>query len=265
MMRIINNKEMRFVGLQRCGNHAIINWVLSQCRGKMLFLNFITPNSNPYMTAAQDRLPRFCKDFNLKKEQQRLSVKDYLLYSYEDNDLSDVFNIEFERQHDQYVGMSAKRYDVLVLRDVFNFFACRLKFLDGPYIGKIPLNSLENTAKLISLWKMYALEYMGRTNYLKYNKLVISYNKWFMDKDYRRMIADQLSLKFTDDGIDRIAVSSTFENKKDGDAGAQGLRVLERWKSFVNNSFYRSIFIDKELIELSDTIFGEIHGTEILF
>ncbi len=76
MTQIINKKEFRFVGLQRSGNHAVINWILSQCKGEKIFLNFAQPYNNPYKTSYQERLLHFCQDFDIYQELQNPSFKD---------------------------------------------------------------------------------------------------------------------------------------------------------------------------------------------
>lgn len=259
----INRKEIRFVGLQRSGNHAIINWILSQIAGKVLFLNFVKPNTNPFETAVQDRLIGFTDYCDCESESQQ-AARDCLLYSYEDDGLGEVFSEEFEKRHDAWVGTSEQRYDVLVIRDIFNFIACRLQWAINPerysYTGKIPFTTWENIYKVVELWKMYAREYLGETSYLKNNKVVISYNRWFLDREYRSQIASALSIAFTDRGFNVCAVKSTFENLNEGEEGADKLQVLSRWRYFSDNDLYRKILRDKELVALSHMIFGEIAG-----
>ena len=40
--------------------------------------------------------------------------------------------------------------------------------------------------------------------------------------------------------------------------------MLERWKEYEGDPFYRALFGDEELVELSRQVFGEIEGTERL-
>ncbi len=79
---------------------------------------------------------------------------------------------------------------------------------------------------------MYAEEYLGNTCYLKYNKIVINYNKWFQCQDYRKQLAAQLCVEFTDESIDYCAVYDTFGKLREGETGARNLHVLERWKCY---------------------------------
>lgn len=45
---IVNQKEIRVVGLKRSGNHAIINWIRKQHHGEVWHLNKIPVKRNPY-------------------------------------------------------------------------------------------------------------------------------------------------------------------------------------------------------------------------
>lgn len=258
---IVNTNEIRVVGLQRGGNHAVINWILSQCEGRICFLNYVRPSSNPFATAVQNRLPKFSSTVDVTRELEEPSKKDWLLYSYEDDDLGDVASDLFERNHDKYLGKSLRRFDVLILRDPFNFFASRLHFTVhgdpvGHTFGKTPLNTEENVKKLVGMWKMYAREFLEETAYLKHNKICVSFNHWFSEESYRRRLALSLGLAFTDAGLDECAVFSTFENTRDGQLGARGLRVLDRWRSFVDHSIFLRVTQDAELQDLSRRIFG---------
>jgi hypothetical protein len=49
--RHLNRVEIRVIGMSRSGNHAIIDWVLSQARGRMCFLNCAEPGTNPFRSA----------------------------------------------------------------------------------------------------------------------------------------------------------------------------------------------------------------------
>jgi len=41
--------------------------------------------------------------------------------------------------------------------------------------------------------------------------------------------------------------------------------VLNRWRLFAEDSFYRQLLDNQELREYSERIFGHIPGTEVLF
>src|SRR5437764_14442767 len=45
---IVNRSEIRFIGMQRSGNHAVINWIARQSHGSMFFLSDVKLSKNPY-------------------------------------------------------------------------------------------------------------------------------------------------------------------------------------------------------------------------
>jgi len=186
------------------------------------------------------------------------SKKKLLLYNIEDCPPSKFHESSLEKHHDSWVGKSRERYDVLIVRDPFNFFASRLK------AGAV-LTGIDNVDDVKNLWKDYAKEYLGETNFLSHNKIIINFNQWFSSSQYRKLLADRLRLDFTDRGLEAVRHSSwsSFDGSK-FDGKAQEMPVLQRWKKFSDHSSYKNIFYDKELLDLSARIFGVIEGTEML-
>ena len=116
------------------------------------------------------------------------------------------------------------------------------------------------------LWVQYAREFLHETNYLKHHKICINYNRWFIDFEYRKELANQLEIKFTDAGMDRVVSlggGSSFDGQN-MDGAASKMAVLDRWKNFVDNPDYRRIFQNQALLAYSKKIFGDMPGTEIL-
>jgi hypothetical protein len=186
------------------------------------------------------------------------SMKKFLLYNIEDILPSRLNNNDLEKHHDSWVGRSREIFDVLIIRDPFNLFASRLKAGDV-------LTGIDNVDEIKSLWKYYAKEYLDETNFLSQNKITINFNQWFSSSHYRNVLADKLRLEFTDRGLEAVRFGSwsSFDGSK-FDGRAQEMQVLQRWKDFSDHFFYKMIFDDKELLDLSEKIFGDIEGTEIL-
>lgn len=261
----VNNVEMRVIGLARAGNHPIIDWIGRQFPGKRVcFVNNAQPKTNPFLTGhcQGDGYTIIFNNFliNAKYEQRmRFRKKDCLIYSYEDALLEDIADEDFEKNRERWVGKSLKRYDILILRDPFNLFASRLaaKFKkDRDIQSKID--------GLVKLWKDYANEYLGRTCFLKDNPVFVNYNQWFLDRGYRCGLANKLGISFTDEGLNNVVSMGTGSSfgGQSFDGKAQEMKVLERWKHFTDDEFYRSIFADDELVALSNEVFGVIPGTE---
>ena len=262
--KIINDKEIRVIGMKRTGNHAIINWIFSQLEETKCFLNYVAPSKNPFITfhktgtATEFPQEDFYKKFNIKAEQLGFfSKKKALIYSYEDDFLQDIYSKHFEKHHNRWVGKSKERHEILILRDPFNLFASRLK-LEELLDNVIPLRNDTGRDTVISLWKQYAKELLNETNFINKNKITVNYNSWVIDVKYRQQLAEHLNLEFSDikaKEVIPIGGGSSFDKDQ---TNATNMKLFERWKHFQNDKYFRELFEDKELIELSDAIFGEI-------
>ncbi len=298
MTRYINETEIRVCGLQRTGNHAVINWIGQQYpKEKVLFLNCVKPGKNPYITASDQESSQtiIFNQYKIDRTAEsggNLSEKDCLIYSFEDEELSDIFNYNYN----EHIGESKDIKNVLILRDPFNLFASRLKreIANGPG-NKISIH--DDKENLVNLWKSYALEYLDKSNVIKSNKVVVNFNKWAVSREYRISLAQQLNIPFTDKGFNDVTSvgggSSFDKNNIDFDTikrkkkkflqidfyrdlllkgkifsygkrflmqpiKAKDLKIGERWKVFKDNSLYRSLFEDKELIQLTEAIFDKV-------
>jgi hypothetical protein len=253
----VNRRELRIIGMSRSGNHAIINWIMRQAIGRVCFLNCAEPKTNPFRTARPmadgKRFSTVGCRVSLSQELQgNFSQKDWLLYSHEDCFLGMVVHDDFERNHDRYVGRSAERTDVLILRDPFNLFASRLQ---AQY-------SQVTARTAVRIWKQHAREFCGRRPYLPQGRVPISFNDWAVDRQYRRRIAERLGLGFTDAGFEEVSRTgggSSFDGTA-YDGRASGMDVLQRWKHCRQDERYLQLF-DRQMVELSEEIFGVIPGT----
>lgn len=276
---VVNQKEVRVLGLRRSGNHAIINWIGKQIQGQAVFMNHVRPLENPYRNQYENQLnPRHTpppKDWKYREldwwKQEKdgnFSLKDGLIYSYEDQELEKVAHPSFERKHDLYLGKSAERFDVIVMRDPFNLLASRLQ--TKPREDGVNFSMLEVYSRRYSLpelWISYAKECLSETNFLPNNKLVINYNQWFLDCNYRQQIARRLKLEFSDRGLNDVSASgrgSSFDGAKYAGNAAQ-MDVINRWKWFSDSSVYRELLKTEGLLDYSQKLFGSIPGTEILY
>ena len=265
---INNRKEFRIVGLSRSGNHGVINWIINQLEGKYCFLNCTEPKHNPYSTvrplSENGNLYRTnIEDFNLEQEKEgKFSSKDYLIYNHEDCFLGPL-NGKIERTgKKEWVGNSEEKKDILILRDPFNLFASRLKagLIKGHYThhGSKPISLLT----LNRLYKQHAREYLGEKNYLR-NKVLINFNLWARSREYRKNIANDLGIPFTDEGfreVTKVAGGSSFDGTKFSGM-AHKMDVNSRWKKYAEDPEYLELF-DPELTELATRIFGNIEPVE---
>jgi hypothetical protein len=276
---IVNQREIRVIGLRRSGNHTVINWIGKQTTGNSIFINHVKPLENPYRNQYENQL-------NLQRaiergadwkyrdlawwEQERkgnFSDKFCLMYSYEDQDIEKVAHPAFERMREIYLGKSQHQFDVIVMRDPYNLFASRLQTKprdEGPNFDM--LNVYSKRYSLPDLWVAYAKEALGETSFLCENKIFINYNRWFLEETYRRQVATELGLEFSDEGLNDISKAGRGSSF-DGDrfAGeAYRMDVLNRWRSYTENPTYLRLLKAEGVIEYSRKIFGDIPGTDAL-
>jgi len=253
-----NALEIRLAALRRSGSHALVHWLLSQLPGRGVFLNSCKPGENPYASCYRgDSAVQPAGAFDLDRERdQGPSPKDFLLYNYEDRELSAVFSDAFAAEHDRWLGTSARRFDLLVLRDPWNNLASLLRWARG---AVYPI-SLDSVAKAARLWKAYAREVLGETDLLRHQRTPVLFNLWVTDPGYRAELASRLGVPFTDAGRDEVAPwgPTTWGDSFDGfayDGRAGEMPVLERWRWCAEDPFYRGLF-DDETVELAERIFG---------
>jgi hypothetical protein len=290
-----NFLELRVFGLQRSGNHAIIEWILDQHVGKRTcFLNNVGHGGqDPFTTTRQVALAGFGSNSDI--EAVRRAHKDLLIYSYEDDlsrmrqgaTLTDaIYDQNFEAQRIRYVGESAHRINMIVLRDPFNFFASRLKKLDA-LTGTKDLDAIKES------WKLLAKRALRMGRDLSGEEFWVSYNDWVSDETYRRRLSTRLFGQFSDASLGYVSGhggGSSFDSDhgrislrvirrkwrrlldpkvyrhagrylrrlmaKDG----RNMKVLERWQEMRGQVLYRSLFRDGELLELSERLFGSLPG-----
>jgi len=251
--------EYRIIGMRRSGQHAIANWIIRQTRGSAWYINDINPNqsiddlNNPRSQPGQWYTDGF------EQETRTSTFSDNLVYNHEDWKVSDIQTVNTICQHDQYIGTSNIRYDVLVLRDPCNLFASRYYFRSG-----MPQDAQRWQWNDVDLWKSHAREFLGKTSHLENRKVVISFNQWVEDPAYRAALAGMLGLEFTDRGVNDVwHIGSTFDVKR-FDGQANRMDTSGRWKHAARLPEFLDIFRDNEVIELSQEIFGMTQATNYI-
>ena len=90
---VINEKEIRLVGLRRTGNHAIIVWIRAQHPEYTRHLNHPPAGENPY----QFLYTHFKKSKLREAARGNFSKNSLLLISYEDEKIEKVCSAKFEK------------------------------------------------------------------------------------------------------------------------------------------------------------------------
>lgn len=228
----------RISGMRRSGNHAVINWILKQLSGATCYNNNMGPFHPPENTIIKKFSIRGFSKFNL-------------LVSLEDKWCKDAF-LEFNPLK---FGQAKKQFNILILRDPYNMFASRWVWKDD--FGLLFREDKSHQKMIIDLWKDHARTFLKWQGDKESVRIPLNYNRWFEEKDYRKSIAVQLDLKFTDAGkedVTNYGHGSSFDGR-DLHKQASNLKVLERWKGTIDDPIYRGLFEDEELKELARNIF----------
>lgn len=290
-----NFLELRVFGLMRSGNHAIIEWMLNQHSGHpACFLNNVRHGDHdPFSHFAHRMLYNIHEEIDT--EALRVMSKRLLIFSYEDrfelgeqDFLESVFNPAFEANRREYIGQSENILDVMIIRDPFNCFSSRFKMLQttGPHSG------LADHTLIVRNWKAMAKKAIALRDAPEPNKIVVSYNRWVTDRNYRQELSRKLKGTFDDssrEATSEFGGGSSFQlapltprmiiaqRKKLLDRWryrmlghylkrfvaprAAKMKVFERWKLFVEDEDFKRALRDDEIRQLSEELFGELPGT----
>ena len=145
---------------------------------------------------------------------------------------------------------------------------------------------------IVQNWKSLARHAIELSSNPNNSQIVINYNRWVKSQIYRKELSSKLCGSFSDSSIDEISQyggGSSFDLPKLKliDALANFHKVFSmrrlknfraylkrmspqsprkdnlflRWKLFYHDPTFRKIFDDPELLNLSESLFGEIPGT----
>ena len=270
------DKEIRIFGIKRSGIHAISSWIyrhfLDKEQGKKTYaaivLNSVDVSLKKHQrkkgkyrsitilpTQIEAALKRKIKlpfraiipiseSFDLVQAQERLSNK------------KSSYNVlkKYYAKYYKVDEFSKEQITVLIYRSWANQLASALYIHDGPrtfWLHTTPLtypfHKCPTDFSFMDLKTQYELEALEATNILK-NKIIIIYDKWFVDIEYRKQIAGKLGLEFTDNGLNYVwkARSSFHDAKSDIQQKAQKMDVLNRYKYLDCNFTSRREYIIKK-------------------
>lgn len=241
---------------KRSGQHAILNWLCSQI-GEVIHFNnchFLQKNLVRKITPITGRVIHYENGHKndigtngSKVMKEYLNVHKSpatLLYSLED------FSIERKGELKKVV----KDYEptfLFILRDPYNWLASSMAHTELGSAG-VDLKWKVRIFKEIAKHVMNCDSFLGRPFFF------INYNSWYNDEEYRKDVCKRLNFNFVDDSarsnVPDFGGGSSFENTK-FDGNANKMSVMERWKSYRENSSYLHLINDKELHEIGNRLF----------
>jgi len=269
-----NNHLFLVYAMSRSGHHAIIDWIYHQFAGPKAFVNYMQLedralehrtqyyiNEKKYLTEIdsswsaeyrENKLREFQMEDNLARDFLFHQDKNLLLMNFENVNLS-ALPLRPERFVEQF-GSVAKFSNILIMRDLFNWLASKIKG-----------GQADNLVELLLSWESQAREYLGLTNNLL-PKILINYNRWCQDLDYRQELAGELGADTFLASWEKMLIhggGSSFDGLNYA-TNASRMDLLKRFEYFKDDNQYRDIIAqNRHLVALSEQIFGVIAGTEI--
>ncbi|WP_265516500.1 hypothetical protein [Nitratireductor luteus] len=239
------------VGLSRSGNHAIIDWILSQLRGSWCFLNCVEAKADPFQSARPMDDDQ-CIRTNIAgwgrgtKHPGGSQSTDHVVLSQEDAFLGPAFGPETLRHHRRAFGQPERLYEILILRDPYNLIASRRR------LGSTRIS--EHTA--MRIWKQHAAA-LERFPVPRRGRVPINYNRWVSSAEYRKEVAVALNLEFRDaaaQSVPSCAGGSSFDGTT-FDGRANAMAVFDRWRSCVDDPSFWELF-DTRTERFCRSLFG---------
>lgn len=286
---LVNQHEFRVFAMKRSGHHAVMAWLMRHFSGPIYFLNNCSYHSEILFSSTRvgriisaaplagpprfgGRVSIFLDRGQLVQQSEHLAKTELIdepearlnqmitgeiaihqslsfptereayLFNLEDFPISMWNTIPFEAAQR---GVSETIHNVIVLRDPYNWLASR-------YRGEFPIDD-----SVIEGWCSQCREALRETEFLS-NPLVVNYDHWFADPDYRQQLSHQAKLPGAEPGIGEITNfggGSSFTGLEFRDQATR-MDVLHRWKHFEDDRQFQSFFSSyPQLEEYSDRLF----------
>lgn len=245
------NILVQLIGLKRSGNHGFTGWLMDNGFPKQEAVTFHNAVYNE-----RKRPPRITHPHHIAQPRAR---NDAMIISYEDVSLDAISDIPtLSRQHDILPEPDVKT--ILLLRSPENLLASRMSRLDQKGSrGEAVSDQRISWEEVMNLWKMYAREYLGSTQYLPSDTIRVSFDAWFSNKAYRdELLHTHFGVRTNRDLGLQIIMDNAGGSATDGMAyqgRAQKMEVLHRSHAYEKDSLFQRLISDQELQSLSQRIF----------
>jgi len=276
-MTTLTDYEIHIFGMNRCGQHAILAWLLG------MFNNVLYKNNMGDGTFIVDptKYPNWnffyyqnYGDIVNRNKWEIFSPKykmDAIILGSENASVNcfatnykEIFtkvkkNLIISKANKNGYNVdtfSKKQIFIPVIRSPHNHAASCLKWRNKKHFVNKPEN-------FIPLWISYAEEYLGITKYLPDISVPINYDEWVISETYKKESFNKMGLdiEYSDKNINRIlgfGRGSSFGKQ----SSAQHMKINDRWKYWMDgtkdNKYYLNMLNNSRLLELSEKIYGKM-------
>jgi len=257
-------------GLQRSGQHLVIDWI---CHGLLdvIHLNHCRFYPECWNVALSPMTGRRVVYRNGMRDDSGIQGRE----NYEESLPADppsalLYSVEDERLTWSPYRRLLAEYDpqtVLIIRDPANWLASSLKH------DRHSKRELRKHAGILKEYIAHALQ--ASESDAGPVDIAINYSRFIQDRAYRATVAERLGLKDFDKAETALVHTpsfgggSSFEPDEDAspeeasaseEGSGETPSTLSRWVRYKNDSFFRSVLQDDELLELSYRFFDDLPG-----
>lgn len=257
----------KFFGLQRSGNHAILNWLIGLDPENTLFFNMVRPGEDLLERPSGISLPQGTRAYATRVDGQRIIQREHLewfenyggrlLLSYENYPIENFSPSQLDGPVFERFGKAVEKKNLLVVRNPFNMLPSAEKML-----RRIMVHKHKDEKWLIAvlnrrlvMWKNYAFLHLNPVSITKGEFFTFLFDRWVKEKNYRDVMAERLGYVNYDQFLDFVSDAgkgSSFSGDRLENRGD----VLNRWD---DEASLTSELIEKhtEVIDYTSIIFGE--------
>lgn len=225
----------------RSGHHAFINWLMSNVNGSSCFYNSVDWNNKGVVTSKSRKKIIGKAPFTTN------------IYSFEYFDINDYHNYSFNEWDGEFT-------DIIFLRDFPNWLASshKIKPNDKRFYQNWEYFNGKIQMPIIDLWEQYAQFFIDNSS--NTNFILVKYNDWFLNKEYRSNLSKKLKINNQDVALKKISEyggGSSYSKFVIRDVDKNSLKTYERWKNHLDDDVYVSLLKNNvKCLELNEKLFN---------
>ncbi|WP_161490476.1 hypothetical protein [Roseovarius indicus] len=255
---------IKVFGLQRSGNHAVLNWLLSLDQENMLFFNNLKLDQDILEAPSPVSLPGGVRAFSRRIEGKPFFYPELvdqfrtdggtLVCSYEQIDMGSFDENRLDKRVFDEFGPASSRKNVLIVRNPFNFLPSIYKLFLQHHKGD-DRKAMASAKLRLQRWKHYARLAIEQQKSKCKRFQPVLFERWLEERSYRDEVAAYLGLTNHDRNL-------SFVSDAGGGSSFEGLsvdrtKIASRWANAEKKEeFQRLVMGNKQVIDLAASLFG---------
>lgn len=256
---------IKIFGLQRSGNHAVINWLLGLNAERMLFFNMLRPGAalreKPSAISLPDGVQAYARRVNGKRELHPELIEAFraeggeLVCSFENVNLNAFDQALIDTPIRAEFGDPVSRCNIVVLRNPFNMLPSAYRMLEK---NDLPQDQIRTTLeRRLRLWQSYAMLATRRNSPSRGPFVPIVFDHWVHDRAYRDAVARELGYENRDRFRDFVSDAGGGSSFAGTSLDPADKSVTARWQMDDRaDMFLKMVVRQQDLVDQIVDIFG---------